>query len=258
MQRFVGIPQIACFDTAFHRTLPEYAARLPLPYEFWTKGIRRYGFHGLSFESIVHTLGSELPPRVIVAHLGNGCSLCAIRDGKSVDTTMGLTPTGGVMMGTRSGDLDPGVLLHLLRVEGYSAEKLDQLLNHESGLQGVSGKTSDMRQLLASTDKGADLAVEMFCYSIAKFIAAMVVALGGVDLLVFTAGIGEHAAPVRSNICSRLGHLGIALDESANRKNADVINASESGCEVRVIPTDEELQIARHCVQLASTANRQS
>jgi len=253
MQRFPGIPQIACFDTAFHRTLPEHAARLPFSREFWNKGLQRYGFHGLSFESIVNTLGSSLPSKAVVAHLGNGCSLCAIRDGKSIDTTMGLTPAGGVMMGTRSGDLDPGVLLHLLREEGYSGEMLDRLLNHESGLRGVSGKTNDMRQLLAGapTDNDAALAVEMFCYAITKFIGAMIAALGGIELLVFTGGIGEHAAPIRARVCARLEHLSIRLDEAANQNNADTISAQASKCPVRVIPTDEDLQIARHCVRLA-------
>lgn len=252
IERFAGVPQVACFDTAFHRTLPEHAARLPFSTEYWDKGLRRYGFHGLSFESIVHTLGPELPSKLLVAHLGNGCSLCAIRDGKSVDTSMGLTPTGGVIMGSRSGDLDPGVLLHLLRVERYSGEQLDELVNHRSGLRGVSGTTNDMRQLLtaSATDKAAALAVEMFCYEIAKFIGAMAAALNGIETLVFTAGIGEHAAPVRSKICSRLEHLGIVLDESANQRNADVISANLSKCRVRVIATDEDLQIARHCIDL--------
>jgi acetate kinase len=252
MQRFRGIREIACFDTAFHRTLPECAARLPFSREFWDKGLQRYGFHGLSFESIVDTLGSGLPSKLVVAHLGNGCSLCAIRDGKSIDTTMGLTPTGGVMMGTRCGDLDPGVLLHLLR-EGYSGETLDRLLNHESGLRGVSGKTNDMRQLLASapTDNDAALAVEMFCYVITKFMGAMTAALGGIELLVFTGGIGEHAAAIRGRICGRLEHLNIRLDEAANENNADTISAPASKCPVRVIPTDEDLQMARHCVRLA-------
>jgi acetate kinase len=259
MQRFPGIPQIACFDTAFHRTLPDYAARLPFSREFWNKGLQRYGFHGLSFEAIVDTLGSSLPSKVVVAHLGNGCSLCAIHDGKSIDTTMGLTPAGGVMMGTRSGDLDPGVLLHMLR-EGYTGETLDRLLNHESGLRGVSGKTNDMRQLLAGapTDNDAALAVEMFCYVITKFVGAMIAALGGIELLVFTAGIGEHAAPIRARICARLEHLGIRLDAAANENNAEIISAPASKCPVRVIPTDEDLQIARHCVRLAETWSRAS
>jgi len=259
MQRFPGIPQIACFDTAFHRTLPEYAARFPFSGEFWDKGLQRYGFHGLSFESIIHTLGSGLASKLVVAHLGNGCSLCAIQDGKSIDTTMGLTPTGGVIMGTRSGDLDPGVVLHLLREENYSGERLDQLVNHQSGLRGVSGETNDMRRLLASAtkDKDAALAVEMFCYVIAKFIGAMGAALGGIELLVFTAGIGEHAAPIRSEICARLQHLGIVLDETANHENADTISAETGRCGVRVIPTDEDLQIARHCVRLAENSSRQ-
>ena len=251
-ERFPRAFQVACFDTAFHRTLPEPAARLPFSDVLWKRGLRRYGFHGLSFEFIVETLGPKVPKKVVIAHLGNGCSLCAVQDGRSIDTTMGLTPTGGVMMGTRCGDLDPGVLLRLLKHEKYSAEELDQLMNHEAGLRGVSGTSSDMRQLLAdSNNPNAALAVEMFCYSIAKFIGAMAAALNGIDLLVFTAGIGEHAAMVRSRVCSRLQYLGIVLDQSANERDAEQISAANSGCAVRVIPTDEDLQIARHCVRLA-------
>lgn len=251
-RRFPKAAQVACFDTAFHTTLPEHAARLPFSDDLWKKGLRRYGFHGLSFEFIVQSLSPRLPGKVVVAHLGNGCSLCAVRDGQSIDTTMGLTPTGGVMMGTRSGDLDPGVLLHLLQAEKYTAEKLDGLVNHEAGLRGVSGTSSDMRQLLADgNNKDANLAVEMFCYSIAKFMGAMAAALGGIDLLVFTAGIGEHSAKVRSGVCLHLEHLGIVLDEAANDGNADIISAANSRCLVRVIPTDEDIQIARHCFRLA-------
>lgn len=251
-QRFPEAVQVACFDTAFHRTMPEPASRLPFSKDLWQKGLRRYGFHGLSYEFVVQALGPSLPTKVVIAHLGNGCSLCAIRDGKSIDTTMGLTPTGGVMMGTRSGDLDPGVLLHLLQAEKYSSDGLDELVNHQAGLRGVSGNTSDMRQLLADGDNiDAALAVEMFCYSVAKFIGAMGVALNGIELLVFTAGIGEHATTVRFGICSHLEHLGIVLDDSANARNADIISAASSRCTVRIIPTDEDLQIARHCCQLA-------
>ena len=249
--RFPAALQIACFDTAFHRTLPESVARLPFSDEFWRKGLRRYGFHGLSFESIVHSLGVDIPAKVVIAHLGNGCSLCAVSEGKSVDTTMGLTPTGGVMMGTRSGDLDPGVLLRLLQAENYTLAQIDELVNHDAGLLGVSRVSSDMRQLLESDNRSAALAVEMFCYSVSKFIGAMAVALDGLDLLVFTAGIGEHAAAVRSRICSRLRHLGIVLDEQANQQASHAISAASSTCLVRVIPTDEDLQIARHCFRLA-------
>src|SRR5262249_28397081 len=246
---FPGVPQVACLDTAFHRTLPEYAARFALPEHFWHRGIRRYGFHGLSCESIVHSLGPDLARKAVVAHLGNGASVTAIQDGCSIETTMGLTPTGGVMMGTRSGDLDPGLLLHLMRDEAYTAEQLDRLLNHEAGLLGVSGESSDMRTLLeaSASRPNARLAVEMFCYQVKKAVGAMAAVLGGLELLVFAGGIGEHAAPVRANICAGLEHLGITLDPAANARHADVISTSASRCVVRVVPSDEDMQIARHC-----------
>jgi acetate kinase len=253
-KRFPNISHIACFDTVFHHALPKHAARLPLPQEFWDRGLRRYGFHGLSCESIVRALGDELASRTVTAHLGNGCSITAVRDGASAETTMGLTPTGGVIMGTRSGDLDPGVILHLARVEGYSAEHLDDLLNHRAGLLGISGETSDMRQLLETADQDpcASLAVEMFCYQVRKAIGAMAAVLGGLELLVFTGGIGEHAAPVRKRICSGLEHLGIELDDAANQQNNSTISSPRSRCRVAVIESDEDLQIARHCRRLIS------
>jgi acetate kinase len=251
-KRFPNISHIACFDTVFHHALPKHAARLPLPQEFWDRGLRRYGFHGLSCESIVHALGDELASRTVIAHLGNGCSITAVRDGASAETTMGLTPTGGVIMGTRSGDLDPGVILHLARVEGYSAEHLDDLLNHRAGLLGISEETSDMRHLLGMMNKnpGAALAVEMFCYQVRKAIGAMAAVLGGLELLVFTGGIGEHAAPIRKRICSGLEHLGIELDDAANQQNNSTISSPRSTCSVAVIESDEDLQIARHCRRL--------
>lgn len=253
MERFPDSPNVACLDTAFHRTLPEHAARLPLPDRFWQSGIRRYGFHGLSCESIVHVLGPDLAGKTVIAHLGNGASITAVKQGCSIETTMGLTPTGGVIMGTRSGDLDPGVLLHLLRDKAYDAQQLEHLLNHEAGLLGISGTTSEMRSLLESsaTNASARLAVEMFCYSIRKAVGTMAAVLGGLELLVFSGGIGEHAAPVRTGICAGLDYLGIALDQEANARHADVISTSGSRCRVRVIPSDEDLQIARHCSQLA-------
>jgi acetate kinase len=252
LKRFPDVPQIACFDTVFHHTLPEYAARLPLPQEFWEHGLRRYGFHGLSCESIVHALGDQLASRTVIAHLGNGCSVTAVRDGASVETTMGLTPTGGVIMGTRSGDLDPGVILHLARVEGYSPEQVDELVNHDAGLLGISGESSDMRRLLemANENPRASLAVEMFCYQVRKAIGALATVLGGLELLVFTGGIGEHAAAVRSRICSGLEYLGIVLDEAANQENRSTISSAKSRCRVAVIESDEDLQIARHCRRL--------
>ena len=252
MEAFPKVPHIACFDTAFHRTMPEVAARLPFGREFSARGIHRYGFHGLSCESIMRVLGSELAPRTVIAHLGNGCSITAVKNGLSVETTMGLTPTGGVMMGTRTGDLDPGVLLNLLQ-SGYDQQKLDSLLNHHAGLLGVSGVSSDMRQLLAERDKNPDarLAIEMFCYSVRKSIGAMAALLGGIEVLVFTGGIGEHSGMVRGEICSDLQHLGIALDESANENNAAKIGSDE--CDVRVIATDEDLEIALHARDLSQS-----
>src|SRR5690242_16486116 len=221
MKLYPDVPHIACFDTAFHRTIPECATHLPFDHEFWTEGLRRYGFHGLSCESILRSLGGELAPRSVIAHLGNGCSITAVRNGDSIETTMGLTPTGGVMMGTRSGDLDPGLLLHLLRDKAYTAQQLDHLLNHEAGLSGVSGKSSEMRALLESsaTDAAARLAVVMFWYQVRKAIGAMAAVLDGLELLVFSGGIGEHAASVRADICAGLTYLGIALDPGANGRN---------------------------------------
>jgi acetate kinase len=250
MESFPNVPHVACFDTAFHRTMPEAAARLPFGREFFERGLLRYGFHGLSCESIVRALGAELAPRTVIAHLGNGCSITAVKNGSSVETSMGLTPTGGVMMGTRTGDLDPGVLLNLLRSE-YDEHKLDSLLNHHSGLLGVSGVSSDMRQLLSAADKNPDarLAIKMFCYSVRKSIGAMAAGLGGIDMLVFTGGIGEHSAAVRREICLNLQHLGIALDEAANKINATRIGSGN--CDVRVIPTDEDLEIALHARTLS-------
>jgi acetate kinase len=251
MNIFPGVPHVACFDTAFHSSIPDYAARFPFAEKFWNAGIRRYGFHGLSCESAVRGLGRELAPRTVLAHLGNGCSITALRNGVSMENTMGLTPTGGVMMGTRSGDLDPGVILHLLR-NGYDSQKLDALLNHDSGLQGVSGVSSDMRSLLerSPVDSNAKLAIQMFCYSVRKSIGALATVLGGIEMLVFTGGIGEHAAPVRAEICSGLEHLGIELDDAANQRNAQKIASARSKCDVRIVEADEDLQIALHSARL--------
>jgi len=251
---FPDLPQVACFDTAFHSRMPEVAQRFALPGKLWEQGVKRYGFHGLSYEYVVSKLGAELGQRAVIAHLGNGASMVAVRDGVSVDTSMGMTPTGGFMMGTRSGDLDPGVLLHLLGA-GYSAEKLEGLLNHEAGLLGVSGQSSEMRVLLEKrkTEPAAALAVQMFCYQARKFIGAFAAALGGLDTLVFTGGIGEHAATVRTEICSGLQYLGVALDGAANNRNAEVISATGGRCVVRVVETDEDLMIARHTRSVAGT-----
>jgi acetate kinase len=221
-ERSPRVPQVACFDTSFHRTLPEVARRFPLPARIDALGVRRYGFHGLSYEGVAAEL--RLPRRSIIAHLGNGASMCAVLDGTCIDTTMGLTPAGGFMMGTRTGDLDPGVIVFLL--EKMSREEIAHLVDRESGLLGVSGTTSDMKALLASTDPRARLAVEMFCYQARKAAGALAAALGGLDALVFTGGIGEHAAPVRDRICEGLRHLGHFA--------------------VHVVKADEERVIARH------------
>jgi acetate kinase len=243
------IPQFACFDTAFHATIPEVASRFPIPRPLFDEGIRRYGFHGLSYESIVHQLGKDLPSRTVMAHLGNGASLAAVKDGGSVDTSMGLTPTGGIPMATRSGDLDPGVLLFLLRVKKMNADSLEHLLNHESGLTGISVGKSDMRDLqsaAAAGDQKAQLAIDIFCASIRKVIAAYAAVLGGLDMLVFSGGIGEHSAPVRKNVCQGLKFLGISLDDASNQSNAGEISAAASKVSIRIIPSQEDRQIARH------------
>ena len=247
------VPHFACFDTAFHRTLPEAAARFALPGELFLEGVRRYGFHGLSYESILRRLSQNLPRRVVIAHLGNGASLVAVENGLSVDTTMGLTPTGGIPMGTRSGDLDPGVLLHLVRTKQLDADALEGLLNHDSGLVGLSGGTADMRELQASAHRGsaqARLAIEIFCRSIRKTIAAFAAVLQGLDLLVFTGGIGEHSAKVRSSVCDGLDFLGIQLEPNRNEINAATISTENSSCHVAVIPSEEDREIARHCREL--------
>jgi acetate kinase len=240
--------QAACFDTAFHANLPEIAREFPIPRRYTDDGLRRYGFHGLSYESIVDTLGEEAKGRSILAHLGNGCSMAAVKDGRSVDTTMGLTPLGGMMMGTRSGDLDPGLVLHLLLQTGRSVQELDHLLNHDSGLLGVSGLSPDMRTLLDAygSHPGAVEAVEMFCYSARKQIGAMTAVLGGVDRLVFSGGIGENSAAVRAKICAGLRFLGIELDEDRNERSESRISTDRSATPVLVVRTEEERVIARH------------
>ncbi len=252
-ERLPGVPQVACFDTAFHRSMPDVAARFALPRELYDAGVRRYGFHGLSYEYIVRRLGPELPPRVVIAHLGNGASLAAVQGGRCIDTTMGLSPTGGVMMGTRSGDLDPGVLVYLSRERGLDADALDRLVNREAGLFGVSGVSPDMKTLLEESphNPDAELAVRMFVYQVQKAVGALAAALGGLDLLVFTGGIGERAAPVRRSIGRGLEHLGVVLDEERNERGADPVSAADSRIVVRVVPTDEDLMIARHTFDVA-------
>ncbi len=246
-------PQVACFDTAFHATLPDVARTLALARRFRERGIRRYGFHGLSYEYIARKLGPQVKGRVVIAHLGNGASLAALRDGRSIDTTMGLTPTGGIPMGTRSGDLDPGVLLHLLREEGLDADGLEHTIDHESGLLGLSGDTSDMAELLALDTPDARLAVALFAYQVKKTIGAYAAALGGLDRLIFTGGIGEHAAAVRAMVCRDLAYLGIELDAAANDAGEQCISAPQAACTVLVMPTDEDAMIARHVFELLET-----
>jgi acetate kinase len=245
--RFPELPQVACFDTAFHRRMPEVAQRFPLSHDLWDKGVRRYGFHGLSYEYIVSTLGARAQGRVVIAHLGNGASLAAVLNGQPLDTTMGFTPTGGLMMGTRSGDLDPGVLLYLMREKGFDHDELDHAVNEQAGLLGLSGISPDMRTLLEQREgeSRAAQAVELFCYTLRKHIGAMTAVLGGIDTLVFTGGIGEHAAAVRWDVCRELAYLGIGLDAERNAAHAEVISAPGRACTVLVIPTNEDVMIAR-------------
>jgi acetate kinase len=251
-RQFPEIPHMACFDTAFHADLPDVARILPLPKELRSEGIQRYGFHGLSCESILSQLGDDMPERLIVAHLGNGASITAIRAGKSIDTSMGLTPTGGVIMGTRPGDLDPGVLIYLMREKTLDATQLEELVDHRSGLLGISGVSSDLRSLHERAPVNADarLAIDMFCYSVRKQIAAMTAALDGVDLIVFTGGIGENDAAVRAEVCDGLSWLGVTLDAPRNRIAGNPINDPASRCSVRVLASQEDAQIARHCREL--------
>lgn len=250
-ERFASLPQVACFDTAFHADLDERSRVLPLPKALRDQGIERYGFHGLSCESIVEQLGDALPARVVVAHLGNGASVSAVRDGRSIDTSMGLTPTGGVIMGTRSGDLDPGVLLYLMREKGFDADRLEDLLDRRSGLLGISDLSSDMRELRAASSADARLAIAMFGRSVAQRIATMVVSLGGIDLLVFTGGIGEHDAATRATICSDLSPIGIVLDDPGRSIDEPLQHAS-SRCVIRVLPSKEDERIARHVHRLTA------
>jgi acetate kinase len=251
--QFAGLPQVACLDTAFHAGMPDVARVLPIPQELRSVGIQRYGFHGLSCESILHGLGPDLPDRIVIAHLGNGASVTAIKNGKSIDTSMGLTPTGGAIMGTRSGDLDPGVLLYLMREMKFDAAKLSDLVDRKSGLLAISGISSDMRRLQEAALHNTDawLAIQMFCYSIGKQIAAMIAALDGIDLLVFTGGIGENDAQVRAGICSHLLWIGICIDEGRNQSATNPVNSGKSRCVVRVIASQEDEQIARHTSAMA-------
>jgi acetate kinase len=249
------VPQVVCFDTAFHAPMPSLAKRLPLPRELRSDGIRRYGFHGLSYESIVDALGAAgSRGRMLVAHLGSGASLAAMRDGQPVDTTMGFTTLGGLVMGTRPGDLDPGVLLYLLRAHRYTIGELDRVLTNRSGLLGVSQTSADMLSLLdaRADDPRAAEAVDLFVYQAKKHIGALVAVLGGLDTLVFTGGIGEHSAPVRSEIAAGLGHLGVVIDAARNDAGAPVISVAGGPVIVRVVPANENLMIVRHTNVLLS------
>jgi acetate kinase len=246
-----ALPQVACFDTAFHHSMPEVATRIALPRAFEAEGVRRYGFHGLSYEYIARRLREIAPDlangKVIAAHLGNGASLCAMEAGRSVDTTMSFTALDGLVMGTRCGSIDPGVILYLLQQKGMTAKQVEDLLYRKSGLLGVSGDiASDMRALLASPDVRARDAIDLFVFGMAREVGALASSLGGLDGIVFTAGIGEHAPQIRAMVCKRLRWLGVELDEEANSRGADVISTAQSRITVRVIPTDEEAMIAHH------------
>jgi acetate kinase len=250
-QRHPQLPQVACFDTAFHRTMPRVARLLSIPRRYAAKGVERYGFHGLSYSYLMEELGRLDPAatkgRVILAHLGNGASLAAVRHGKSIDTSMGFTPAAGLVMSTRSGDLDPGLLSFLARSERMTPAQFDRMVNNESGLLGVSGTSSDLRDLLAheAGDVRAAEAVALFCYQAKKWIGSFAAALGGLDTLVFAGGIGENAPLIRERICNGLGFLGLELNRKRNAKNAPLISPDAGRVKVRVIRTDEELMIAR-------------
>ncbi len=260
------VPAFACFDTAFHTTLPPEAYSYAIPARFREQGVQRYGFHGLSYESVVAALAPNVPARLVVAHLGNGASLCAIAGGRSIDTSMGLTPTGGIPMGTRSGDLDPGVVLFLARSGPLSPNELESVLNHESGLAGLSSERqssgayapgiSDLRELTAAADHGsaaAHQAIAIFCRAIAKTAASYAAVLGGLDCLVFTGGIGEHSVLVREQVARQLAFLGVAIDAEANQRHAPVISESASPISVRILAADEDGRIAHHVRTLLLT-----
>ena len=256
-RRFPDLPQVACFDTAFHHDMPRVAQLLPIPRHYEAQGVRRYGFHGLSYAFLMEELTRLGDPaatsgRVILAHLGNGASLAAVRDGKSVDTSMSFTPTAGVPMSTRSGDLDPGLVWYLARTENMGAKQFNEMVNFHSGLLGISETSSDMRDLLdrETQDVRAAEAVALFCYQVRKWVGAFAAALGGLDTLVFAGGIGENAPAVRARICDGLGFLGIELEAKRNAANDGLISAAASRVAVRVIRTDEERMIAKTVCQV--------
>jgi acetate kinase len=253
------LPQVACFDTAFQRGHPELADWYALPRRFYDDGIRRYGFHGLSYEYIASVLPEVAPEiahgRVVVAHLGSGASMCAMAGGRSMDSTMGFTALDGLAMGTRCGALDPGVVLHLIRAYGMDADAIERMLYHECGLKGVSGISNDMRALLASDDPRAVQAIDLFVWQICRELGALAAVLGGLDGVVFTAGVGERSAEIRERVCARATWLGIELDRAANRAGGPRISSSASRVRVYAIPTDEELMIARHTVAVLRRAS---
>ena len=248
------LPQVACFDTAFHATQPPEARRLALPRELTAKGLLRYGFHGLSYEYVTQRLreltDGALPQKLVIAHLGNGASMCAVRDGRSIATTMGFSTLDGLIMATRSGALDPGVILHLMRAEGYGLKELEDLLYNRSGLFGLSGLSPDMRTLLASPEPAAREAVTQYCYRIGRELGSLAAALGGLDALVFTGGIGEKSAPVRAAVCRDAAWLGIELESVANDVGDQLITTKTSRTAAWIVPTDEELVIAAHTRRL--------
>ena len=253
-ERRPDLPQVACFDTAFHRGHPEISDRFALPRALYDEGVRRYGFHGLSYEYVSGELRRLAPEiaggKVVIAHLGSGASVCALRDGRSIESTMGFTALDGLPMGTRSGSLDPGVVLHLIEQRGMRAHDVGQMLYKESGLLGLSGISNDVRDLLASDRPEAAMAIEFFCLRVAQAVATLVTTLGGIDALVFTAGIGENAAPVRQRVVERLDWCGLALGSSRAIGSAQRIDAESSRAAIFVIPTDEEQMIARHTLHL--------
>ena len=257
-ERLPDVPQVACFDTSFHRGQPAVAELVPLPRELREQGLQRYGFHGLSYEYIASVLPQVAPEvargRVIVAHLGSGSSLCALREGKSLDSTLGFTALDGLCMGTRPGSIDPGVVLHLFQGLNLTAKEVETLLYKKSGLLGISGISNDMRDLLGRSEPMARLAVDYFVYRAAKEIGALTAVLGGIDALVFTAGIGENSPEIRQRICKASAWLGIEVDEAANSKCQPKISTARSGPSVWVIPTNEELMIARHTGALLGLA----
>jgi acetate kinase len=258
-KKWPKIPQVACFDTAFHRTLSAVAQRYALPAEDDARGLRRYGFHGLSYEYVVGAVGAKNLGRAVLAHLGNGASMAAVRDGVGVDTTMGFSPAGGLVMGTRLGDVDPGLLIHWMGLEpGRDAKALGDLVNKRSGLRGISGTTADVRDLLERRDEDprAKMALDVFVWSARKWVGAMAAAAGGMEALVFTGGIGEHAAPIRAAIGEGLAHLGVRIDEGRNARSEDVISPDGAPCTVRVVKTDEEKMVARHTARVITGGSK--